>query len=231
MKRYTLVTQHPYPQTIQKFFPVKNQNAIHLTHLAAIWYNQRMNEFHIKHIAPADFELDMLKAIHLGADPDTTCAKYNLIYDQIKDLPHFKTRMEQVEKALLLEGHLTPVVAGIGLHAAVEKLAYRVQDDRIPTGDLVKAIEVLKKVKDGSKASDITSAGNTVSLVINIPSLNGSPERTIEVTADTNPKLQEYNAIEATFIEHKNGAVGEDDEDTEDDATYSKQSDFHIELP
>lgn len=179
-----------------------------------------MDEFQIKTIAPADFSLDMLKAIHLGADPDTEAAKYGLVYEHIKDLPHFKVRMEQVEKSLLLEGTLTPVIAGIGLHAAVEKLAYRVQDDRIPTGDLIKAIEAFKKVRDGSKSNESGEEKQGVSLVINIPAIGAQPGRTIEVSTEPDKKLREYNTIEAEVaaIEAHTDAV-------------RKPSEFVIELP
>lgn len=190
-----------------------------MTHLAAIWYNSRMDEFHIKTIAPADFELEMLKAIHLGADPTIESAKYGLVYEHIKDLAHFKVKMEQVEKALLLEGSLTPVIAGIGLHTAVEKLAYRVQDDRIPTGDLIKAIEAFKKVRDGSKSNETSDEKQGVSLVINIPALGAQPSRTIEVTSEPDKKLREYNTIEAEVA-----AI-------EAHSESSKTSQFTIELP
>lgn len=160
-----------------------------------------MSVFHTKFIAPAEFDLEMLKQMHLGADPYHVAAQYGFDYDLIKELPHFKTRMDQVEQALLLEGTLTPVIAGVGLHAAVEKLAFRVQDDRISTGDLVKAIETFKKVRDGTKAQDSQSGQQGVSLVINIPSFNGEPAKTIEVSTPASPELQEYNTHEANTID------------------------------
>jgi hypothetical protein len=156
-----------------------------------------MNEFHATAIAPADFDLELLKAIHLGVNPEEAAAKYGLVYEQIKDLPHFKKRLDQVEQALMLDGSLTSVVAGAGLHTAVEKLAYRVQDDRIPTGDLVKAIEVFKKVKDGSKSSEDATGTTGVSLVINIPAMGTSEAKVVEITTEPSKKLQEYNTIEA----------------------------------
>lgn len=156
--------------------------------------------FQASYIAPTEFDINMLKAIHLGADPVATAAEYGLIYEKIKELPHFKTRMEQVEQALIVDGTFTSVIAGAGLHAAVEKLAFRVADDRIPTGDLVKAIEVFKKVKDGSKSSEPQSGAAGVSLVINIPAMGASPAKTIEVTTEPNKELKQYNTIEAEVV-------------------------------
>jgi hypothetical protein len=156
--------------------------------------------FQASSIAPAEFDMEMIKSIHLGADPVATAARYGLVYEQIRELPHFIKRMEQVEQALLIDGSLTSVIAGAGLHAAVEKLAFRVADDRIPTGDLVKAIEVFKKVKDGSKANEPQGVSSGVSLVINIPAMGTTPAKTIEVTTEPNKKLQEYNTIEAEVV-------------------------------
>jgi hypothetical protein len=142
----------------------------------------------------------MLKELHLSADLDNIASKYGLIYDHIKDLPHFKKRMEQVELALRMDGTLTSVVAGAGLHAAVEKLAFRVQDDKIPTGDLVKAIEVFKKVKDGSKSSEEIGTHKGVSLIINIPAFGDKSAKTVEITSEPNKELKEYNTIEAELV-------------------------------
>lgn len=159
------------------------------------------NTFVAPQNTPIDFSLDMLKELHLGVDPDAVAAKYGLIYEHIKELPHFKKRMEQVELALRLDGTLTSVIAGVGLHAAVEKLAYRVQDDRIPTGDLVKAIETLKKVKDGSKSTEDQGSNQGVSLVINIPAMGTSEAKVVEITTEPSKKLQEYNTIEAEVVQ------------------------------
>lgn len=209
-KHVTLVTPPPPIEQSKNFSGLKNNPLdICITHMIKPLI---MSVFHTKFIAPAEFDLEMLKALHLGADPYVTAAKYHFDYDLIKDLPHFQTRMEQVEQALLLDGTLTPVIAGVGLHAAVEKLAFRVQDDRISTGDLVKAIETLKKVKDGSKSQEPQSGQAGVSLVINIPAFNGAPAKTIEVTTPGSSELQEYNTHEAETIE-------------------LDRSDFRIELP
>lgn len=178
------------------------------------------SEFQAPFIAPAEFNLEMLKEIHLSGDPVAAAAKYGLIYEQIKDLPHFKTRMDEVEQALLIDGTLTPVIAGFGLHAAVEKLAYRVQDDRIPTGDLVKAIDAFKRVKDGAKSNENQLAGTGVSLVINIPAIGGAAPRTIEVTSEPSEKLKEHNTIEAELVQIE--------EHTK--PTTSKAADFIIEV-
>lgn len=132
--------------------------------------------------APLDFPLELMQELALNPDPYAVCTKYGFDYDEIKDLPHFKAKASQVEKSLLAEGALTPVIAAAGLHTAVEKLAYRVADDRIPTGDLVKAIDILKKVKDGSAQQNAQSAAPGVSLVINIPALGNTPAKTIDVT-------------------------------------------------
>jgi hypothetical protein len=158
---------------------------------------ENTSPFQAAFIAPTDFSLDMLKELHLGFDLDAIAAKYGLVYEQIKELPHFKRRMEQVELALRLDGSLTSVVAGAGLHAAVEKLAFRVQDDRIPTGDLVKAIEAFKKVKDGAKSNEDQTGNQGVSLVINIPAMGEIAAKTVEITTEPNKKLKEYNTIEA----------------------------------
>lgn len=124
----------------------------------------------------------MLREITLSPDPAGVVARYGLDYDSIKNLPHFQAKLSQVEHAMLIDGELTTVVAGIGLHTAVEKLAMRVNDERISTGDLVKSIETLKKVKDGIKVEDNQTAAQGVSLVINIPAMGAAPAKKIEVT-------------------------------------------------
>ncbi len=134
--------------------------------------------------APLDYPLDMLRDMHLQPNPAAVAAAYGYDYDKLQSQPLFVTKMAQVERALLTEGAMTPIIAGIGLHAAVEKLAYRVHDDRMTTSDLVKAIETLKKVKDGNKANEQQATAG-VSLVINIPAFGDHAKQTIEVTAVT----------------------------------------------
>jgi len=168
-----------------------------------------MNDFIAQ--KPLDFPLDMLQRMHLEADPVRVGLDFGFDYDTIKELPHFKAKMQAVEQALLVEGALTPVIAGIGLHAAVEKLAFRVQDDRVSTGDLVKAIETFKKVKDGSKSEDTKQIQQGVSLIINIPAIGETPAKTIEVTSSPNT------------IEH-------DADSTPPTITFT-ESDFKIEVP
>ena len=147
-----------------------------------------MEEFFIKPSPPVplDFPPEMLQELHLSTDPHAICAKHGYDYEQIKDLPHFKTKLHQIEQALLVEGALTPVIAAAGLHAAVEKLAYRVQDDRIPTGDLVKAIDILKKVKDGVKEDKVGATGPSFQISIVLPGhTDKSKAVTVEGTAQT----------------------------------------------
>lgn len=139
-----------------------------------------MNEF--KAPVPLEFPVEMLRQITLSTDPDSVAASYGFDYETIKDLIHFKTKLAQVENAMMLDGELTTVLAGAGLHAAVEKLAFRVQDDRIGTGDLIKSIEVFKKIKDGNKPQEAGTAGQSVSLIINIPAIGSEPAKVIEVT-------------------------------------------------
>lgn len=131
--------------------------------------------------APLDFPLELMQELALNPDPYAVCTKYGFDYDEIKDLPHFKAKASQVEKSLLAEGALTPVIAAAGLHTAVEKLAYRVADDRIPTGDLVKAIDILKKVKDGSKEAKDAVTGPSFSIQIVLP---GHKDKSTAVTVD-----------------------------------------------
>lgn len=141
-----------------------------------------MSEFHTTVVAPAEFPLEMLKEIALSSNPYEAAAKYKFDYDTIKDLSHFKAQMERIDNALMMEGEFTTIIAGVALQTAVQKLANRVQDDRISTGDLVKSIEVFKKVKDGLKEPEVGIAGQGVSLVINIPAVGAQPAKTIEVT-------------------------------------------------
>lgn len=135
----------------------------------------------------------MLKEIALSSDPYEVTKKYKLDYDAIKDLPHFKAQMERIDNALMLEGEFTTIIAGVALQTAVQKLATRVQDDRISTGDLVKSIEVFKKVKDGLKEPEVGTASQGVSLVINIPAVGAQPAKTIEVA--------NHNVIDVTPTE------------------------------
>lgn len=137
---------------------------------------------------PDEYPLEMLKQIHLQADPHAIAAKYGFDYDILLEQPLYITQSKLVENSLMLDGTLTPIIAGFGLHTAVEKLAYRVQDDRMTTSDLVKAIETLKKVKDGNKINELGGANQGVSLVINIPAYGTTPKQVIEVTA-TVPEL------------------------------------------
>lgn len=132
---------------------------------------------------PIDFQLEMLERLTLEANPYAVCEDFGLSYDQIKNLPHFQAQQKQVEQALLVDGRLTDVVAGVALHEAVVKLAYRVQDDRMPTGDLVKVTETLKKIKDGKKDQQTNAATQGVSLVINIPAIGDTSAKTISITA------------------------------------------------
>jgi len=132
---------------------------------------------------PDEYPLEMLKQIHLQSDPHAIAAKYGFDYDILLEQPLYLTQSKLVENSLMQDGTLTPIIAGFGLHTAVEKLAYRVQDDRMTTSDLVKAIETLKKVKDGNKINDATANNQGVSLVINIPAYGTTPKQVIEVTA------------------------------------------------
>lgn len=188
------------------------------------------NQFVSTSIAPVEFSTDMLRDLHLSADPEAVAAQYGLVYEHIKDLPHFKKRMEQVQNALMVDGSFAPIIAGAGLHTAVEKLAKRVQDDRIPTGDLVKAIEVFKKVKDGSATEGGPNKGSGVSLIINIPAIGTTGPRTVEIVAEPSKELQAYNTIEAEALEVESGSYTESD--TEDEPKeVTSAPDFTIGLP
>lgn len=158
-----------------------------------------MNEF--KAPVPLEFPVEMLRQITLSTDPDAVAASYGFDYETIKDLTHFKAKLAQVENAMLLDGELTTVIAGAGLHAAVEKLAFRVQDDRIGTGDLIKSIEVFKKIKDGNKPQETGVAGQGVSLIINIPAIGSEPAKVIEVTQN------QIIDVEAEPVEESNDPI------------------------
>lgn len=148
-----------------------------------------MSEFHRDLPAPAEFPLEMLREIAISPDPERVAQEHGFIYDDIKDLPHYRAKLDKVVNALMMDGELTTVIAGIGLHTAIDKLANRVNDDRISTGDLVKSIEVFKKVKDGLKEPEVGIAGQGVSLVINIPAMGAQPAQTIEVSTPASPNI------------------------------------------
>lgn len=93
------------------------------------------------------FPDEMLVQLALGMPKDLV-EEYGFVYDEIKDLPHFLVQADRVAAELMAEGAITRVIAGAGLHQVVERVAMRVLDARMPTGDLLKAGEFLKKVKD-----------------------------------------------------------------------------------
>lgn len=93
------------------------------------------------------FPDEMLVQLALGMPKDIV-EDYGFSYDEIKDLPHFLVQADRISAELLQEGAITRVIAGAGLHQVVEKIAHRILDPRMPTGDLLKAGEFLKKVKD-----------------------------------------------------------------------------------
>ena len=93
------------------------------------------------------FPDEMLVQLALGLPKDIV-EDYGFTYDEIKTLPHFIVQLDRVSAELMAEGAITKVIAGAGLHQVVEIVARRVLDTRILTGDLLKAGEFLKKVKD-----------------------------------------------------------------------------------
>jgi hypothetical protein len=102
----------------------------------------------------------------LGSPKDLV-EEYGFTYDEIKDLPHFQIQLQRVETELFQEGAITKVIAGAGLHQVVERIAKRVLDPRIPTTDLLKAGDFLKKVKDDGKDTTQGPARPTFSIEIN----------------------------------------------------------------
>lgn len=94
------------------------------------------------------FPEEMLVQMALGVPKDIVAEEYGYVYDEIKDQPHFIVQAERVVSELMQEGAITRVIAGAGLHQVVERVATRILDHRMPTSDLLKAGEFLKKVKD-----------------------------------------------------------------------------------
>lgn len=133
----------------------------------------------------------MLVQIALGLDPYDLAAQYGLDYGEIKDDPVFRVQYNKVETELLREGAITKVIAGAGLHKIVETLAQRVKDPRMPNGDLIKAGEFLKRVKDDGK--DVAGAsGPQFTIEINFPD-GGSTVITAkpkEIVVDDAPELE-----------------------------------------
>ena len=125
------------------------------------------------------FPDEMLVQLALGASPEPTVEEYGYIYDEIKDQPHFLVQFNRIEAELFQEGAITKVIAGAALHQVVENVAQRVLDPRIPTSDLLKAGEFLKKVKD--EGSDRLKAASKPQFVIEINFPDGTSATMKEV--------------------------------------------------
>jgi hypothetical protein len=135
------------------------------------------------------FPEEMLVQLVLGSPKDLV-EDYGYTYDDIKDLPHFQVQLQRVETELFNEGAITKVIAGAGLHQVVESVARRVLDPRMPTADLIKSGEFLKKVKDDGKDPNQGPAKPQFSIEINFP--DGS-KTTIK---DVRPVEEDVPALE-----------------------------------
>lgn len=128
---------------------MSTRHPLHLQNLTTpikpITFVYMSTSFHPQHALK--YPDEMLVQLALGMPKDIV-EEYGYTYDTIKDLPHFLVQADRIAQELMAEGAITRVIAGAGLHQIVETVAHRILDPRMPTGDLLKAGEFLKKVKD-----------------------------------------------------------------------------------
>ena len=110
----------------------------------------------------------MLVQLALGS-PQDIVSDYGYTYEEIKNQPHFIAQYQKVESELFQEGAITKVIAGAGLHKVVEAVAIRILDPRMPTADLLKSGEFLKRVKDEGADKNRGADKPQFSIEINFP--------------------------------------------------------------
>ena len=145
------------------------------------------------------FPSEMLVRIALGGDPTQVCDEYGINYQEVQLQPHFIRQLENVEQDLMQEGAITRVIAGIGLHKAVENINQKLLTPALlPNGDLVKFTEVLLKVKNDNKPKDVSPAKSGFSIEFNFPdSLPAGTTVRVSGTTHKNPPQE----IEVTDVE------------------------------
>ena len=136
------------------------------------------------------FPEEMLVRIALGLPPEIIAEEYGYTYEEIQNLPHYQVQYARVEAELFQEGAITKVIAGAALHEVVDRVANRVLDPRMPTADLLKAGDFLKKVKDEGSDKQKGAGKPQFTIEINFPDGTTTTIKEVRTIENDVPELE-----------------------------------------